>query len=446
MTLTSGLMAVLLAAIAPAKVDWLNITLAVIGIVVAHLANNLMNDLADTEVGTDTEKYPRALYAPHPILSGLVTKRQLFAGILLCQVIDLVIMLTLVARRDWWIAAFALGGLFLSWAYTAPPLRLKRIGLGELDVLLTWGPLMVGGVYYAGTGSLTWQVLAAATVYALLPTSVLMGKHIDKLPYDRPSGTNTFPVLVGEKAARLVTQAMMIGYYVGVIVLVILKSLALARLADPAGRAAAHQRAQGVQEAHPDRPPPNYPIWPLWWAPIAFLHTRRAGGCSWAASSPGRSGPRSARRGRGHDGRSGAGALGPANGRSHCHSGRDEEDSEDDPARGAPADDERGQQDGPSILATAVPCRRSLGIDPVVRRGEIEADFPCARAEHHLRDHLDEPARQQIRRPSKPNRRRPRARTRYKPPSISTPERPTCRAAVVRSWTRRATRTWKSTT
>jgi 1,4-dihydroxy-2-naphthoate octaprenyltransferase len=28
----------------------------------------------------------------------------------------------------------------------------------------------------------------------------------------------------------------------------------------------------------PATPPENYPVWPLWWAPIAFLHTRRAGG------------------------------------------------------------------------------------------------------------------------------------------------------------------------
>ena len=67
-----------------------------VGIVIAHLANNLMNDLADTEVGNDTADYPRALYAPHPILAGLVTKRQLLAGILICQVIDLAIMVTLI--------------------------------------------------------------------------------------------------------------------------------------------------------------------------------------------------------------------------------------------------------------------------------------------------------------------------------------------------------------
>src|SRR5215467_9926146 len=52
MTLTSGLLAVLLAAIAPAtvSVDWLNVTLAVIGIVIAHLANILLNDPAATEI------------------------------------------------------------------------------------------------------------------------------------------------------------------------------------------------------------------------------------------------------------------------------------------------------------------------------------------------------------------------------------------------------------
>jgi 1,4-dihydroxy-2-naphthoate polyprenyltransferase len=118
MTLTSGLLAVLLAAIAPAgtTVDWLNVGLAVAGIVLAHLANNLMNDLTDTQVGSDTENYPRALYAPHPILAGLVTKRQLVTAILICQVLDLAIMVTLIQRRDWWIAAFALGGLFLSYA------------------------------------------------------------------------------------------------------------------------------------------------------------------------------------------------------------------------------------------------------------------------------------------------------------------------------------------
>jgi len=278
MTLTSGLIAVLLAAVADVPVDWLNVTLAVIGIVIAHLANNLMNDLTDTEVGNDTENYPRALYAPHPILSGLVTKRQLLTGIVVCQVLDLAIMVTLIWRVDWWVAAFALGGLFLSWAYTAPPLRLKKRGLGELDVLITWGPLMVGGVYYAGTGSLPWQVLAAATVYALLPTTVLMGKHIDKLPYDAPTGTKTFPVILGAGRAKALTQAMAIAYYVGVVALVVAHALPWPALLTLVGLPRLVWMMRRYAEPRPTERPPDNPVWPLWWAPIAFLHTRRAGG------------------------------------------------------------------------------------------------------------------------------------------------------------------------
>jgi 1,4-dihydroxy-2-naphthoate octaprenyltransferase len=277
MTLTSGLIAVLLAADKP-NVDWLAIMLAVVGIVVAHLANNLMNDLWDTHVGNDTENYPRALYAPHPILSGMVTKRQLVVGIVLCNAIDLVIMLVLWARAGWPIVAFALGGLFLSWAYTAPPFRLKKVGLGELDVLLTWGPLMVGGVYFAGTRDVTWQVLTAATVYALLPTSVLMGKHIDKIPYDGPAGTRTLPVLLGEGRAKATTQAMMIGYYVGVVALVATGGLPWPALLTFLALPALVRVLRQYGKPKPVERPANNPVWPLWWAPLAFVHTRRAGG------------------------------------------------------------------------------------------------------------------------------------------------------------------------
>lgn len=277
MTLVSGLVAALLAVGEPG-LDWRWLTLAVAGIVLAHIANNLMNDLYDTQAGSDTAAYPRALYAPHPVLSGLVSRRTLVTAILLVNLADLAILVVLALARGWPVVAFAVAGFVLSVAYTAPPLRLKKRGLGEPDVLVVWGPLMVGGTFYAATGSITWPVLLASLPYGLLCTTVLMGKHVDKIPYDAPLGIRTLPVILGDRRARTVTLGLMAAFYplVGLCVLVgampwpaLAVVLALPRLAKVWPR---------FRRPPPSEPPPGFPVWPLWYAALAWVHVRQAGG------------------------------------------------------------------------------------------------------------------------------------------------------------------------
>jgi len=251
--------------------------LALVGIVLAHTSNNLLNDLADTDVGLDTESYPRALYAPHPFLSGLVTRRQLLVAVLAINVADLVIMLVLFALRGWPVIVFGLVGLLLSYAYTAPPLRLKKRGLGEPDVLLTWGPLMIAGTYYSAVGDLPWQVWVAAVPYGLLCTTVLMGKHIDKIPYDAPTGTRTLPVLLGEVRARAVTQGLLLSFYVTTVVAVLVGALPWPVLAVALAVPTLVQVLGAFRKGRPDEPPEGFPVWPLWFAAVCFVHTTRAG-------------------------------------------------------------------------------------------------------------------------------------------------------------------------
>jgi hypothetical protein len=74
MTLVAGAVAGLLAVYRDESVAWDWFALAAAGIVLAHMSNNLMNDLFDLEVGTDREDYPRNLYSPHPVLSGVITR------------------------------------------------------------------------------------------------------------------------------------------------------------------------------------------------------------------------------------------------------------------------------------------------------------------------------------------------------------------------------------
>jgi 1,4-dihydroxy-2-naphthoate octaprenyltransferase len=278
MTLVAGALAGLLAVYRDADVAWGWFALAWAGIVLAHMANNLMNDLFDLEVGTDREEYPRNLYSPHPVLSGVISRRGLFLCALAVNIIGLVIMIVLTAARGWPILAFASSGFVLSAAYTAPPLRLKKHGLGEPTVLVVWGPLMVGGTYYAATGEVPGAVILASLPYALLCTTVLMGKHIDKIPWDAPDGTHTLPVLLGESRARAVTKAMFVGFYASVVALVVARVLPIAALLVVLSLPVMHRAWEAYSQPKPEVSPVPNPVWPLWFAAVSFLVTRRAGG------------------------------------------------------------------------------------------------------------------------------------------------------------------------
>jgi 1,4-dihydroxy-2-naphthoate octaprenyltransferase len=278
MTFTSGLIGGLLAIGADAgAVHYGYLALAVVGLEVAHAANNMINDYFDLEGGVDTDEYVRALYAPHPILSGLLTKRQLGTAILVANAVDLAILLVLVAARGPLVAAFALAGLFVSVFYVAPPLRLKHRGLGEPGVFGVWGPLMIGGTYFAATGDLPGWVWVASLPYAILVTTVLFGKHIDKIGPDGARGVRTLPVILGEPLAKRVAAVLMIAFYPIVVgsalagfigPWVMLVVLGIPRLLEVL---ATYRRPR------PDEPPPGYPVWPLWFVSAAFIHTRRAG-------------------------------------------------------------------------------------------------------------------------------------------------------------------------
>jgi 1,4-dihydroxy-2-naphthoate octaprenyltransferase len=276
MTLTAGAMAGLLA-VRQHGFDAGWFALAFIGIVLAHLSNNLLNDLFDTDTGLDTGDYPRALYAPHPILSGMVTRRSLVGAAIVVNWLGIAIMVVLVAARGPLVLAFGLAGVLLNVAYTAPPLRLKKRGLGELDVLLVWGPLMLAGTYYSAVGHLPWRIWIAGLPYGLLCTAVLMGKHIDKLPWDEREGIGTLPVLLGEPRARRVTEALMAGFYVALVVCVLVDALPWPALAALGALPLLVRALKALRRPRPERPPCGFPVWPLWFAAFAFTHTRRAG-------------------------------------------------------------------------------------------------------------------------------------------------------------------------
>ena len=276
MTLTSGLIGGLLASGAT-RPNWWYFLLGLLGLLIAHASNNLINDYFDLASGIDTSSAPRALYGPHPVLSGWITKSELLRAIVILNLADASILGVLFAVRGWLVVLFAVAGLFVSVSYVAPPLRLKHRGLGEPGVFIVWGPLMVCGTYFVTTGELPAWVWVASLPYALLVTTVLIGKHIDKLPYDAGQGVRTLPVILGEQAALRLNQSLMISFYVVTAALVILGVLGIGVVIVFAALPLLWRTVTFYSRPKPERPPPGYPVWPLWYVGAAFIHTRRAG-------------------------------------------------------------------------------------------------------------------------------------------------------------------------
>jgi len=282
MTLTSAFIGGLLAAAdlraAGLPFNWAPFILCLIGLTVAHAVNNMVNDYFDTSGGVDTEDYTRALYAPHPILSGIITKAGLRNAILAANAIDVLIGLYLTFSVGWPIAIFALGGLLISVFYVAPPIKLKHHGLGEPGVFVVWGPLMIGGTYFAVKGDIRPEIFLACIPYALVVTTVLIGKHIDKYKVDKAKGIHTLPVILGEQTSLTLNKLLMISFYVISAILILTRTMgiwvALIAFAIP--------RLLYVLKIYsrpkPEKPPENYPVWPLWFVSAAFHHNKLAGG------------------------------------------------------------------------------------------------------------------------------------------------------------------------
>jgi 1,4-dihydroxy-2-naphthoate octaprenyltransferase len=253
---------------------WLLVT---VGLLFAHATNNLVNDITDHLKGVDKDNYFRAQYGPQPLEHGLMTRNEALLYTAITGLIALAAGVLLVWMRGEATLALLAAGAFFVLFYTWP---LKYIGMGEVAVVIVWGPLMVGGGYYVITGTISPAVVVASLPVALAATTVLFGKHIDKLDADAAKGIRTMPVLLGEARARRATIGMLTLQYALVVALVLNGSLSWILLAI-FGAAPWYVRAvRAFSHPRPTAPPSEYPpnIWPLWFAAFAFQHTRRFGG------------------------------------------------------------------------------------------------------------------------------------------------------------------------
>lgn len=193
--------------------DPLVLFLCLIGLLLMHSGADLFNDYFDYKNGLDTKDYFRSKYMPHPILDGIINDRNLMRLALLHFAISAIIAIYLILLRGPLILFFFILGLIFSYAYQEGP-KLKYHGLGEISTLIVWGPLMIGGTYFAITSNLPMKIIAVSIAYGLFVMLILMGKHIDKYEMDKEKKVATLPVLLGLRKAKIASIIVAILAYV----------------------------------------------------------------------------------------------------------------------------------------------------------------------------------------------------------------------------------------
>ncbi|MBI9051494.1 MAG: prenyltransferase [Anaerolineaceae bacterium] len=247
--------------------------LLAIGLVFAHATNNMINDLTDFQKGVDKDNYFRTQYGPQPMQQGLMTRKEILTYIAITGLIALAAGLPLVLANGlpaWLLLA---AGIVFVLFYTWP---LKYIGLGEIAVILVWGPLMIGGGYFVITGNWSWHVVLASLPYALGTTMVIFGKHIDKLDQDKAKKIHTLPVLLGEKVARATAIGMMVVQYLLVLYLILVGYFSPIMLVILGALYTFPKVWKMFSKPRPAECPADYgeEIWPLWFVAGAFYHNR----------------------------------------------------------------------------------------------------------------------------------------------------------------------------
>ncbi len=163
-----------------------------------------LNDYYDREIDAINEPY-------RPIPSGAISEGQVITQI----VVLLLAGIATAYGLDRWaghefptITCLAIGGAFLSYIYSAPPLKLKQNGwlgnyaLGASYIALPWW------AGHALFGQLNWKIVILTLIYSLAGLGIAVVNDFKSVEGDRKLGLKSLPVMFGVTTAAWICVFM----------------------------------------------------------------------------------------------------------------------------------------------------------------------------------------------------------------------------------------------
>ncbi|MFP4052460.1 MAG: prenyltransferase [Phycisphaerae bacterium] len=203
---------------------WFRFALGFGVVLCTHLAANLVDDYADSASGVDDYDHTHyGLFGGSKLIQEGVLSPQWyfraavsFAGIAAAGAAMLGVLM-----RQWEVPAWFAAVLAVAWMYSHGPFRLAYHGLGELTIVLTFGPAaVVGGAYIQQGARPGWSVVAASLPMGLLVAAILVMNEIPDAPDDASGNKRTLVVRLGAARGWLLLAGVLASIYLLIVALV----------------------------------------------------------------------------------------------------------------------------------------------------------------------------------------------------------------------------------
>lgn len=164
-----------------------------------QIGTNLVNDAVDFKKGADTEKR----IGPQRITqAGILSAKQVMILATVLFALAIACGVPLVMQGGWTIVVIGLLSVAMGYSYTAGPFPLAYLGLGDLFVILFFGLLAVGGIFFLQTGEWSLYSFWLGLQIGLHATVLIAINNLRDRDGDILVNKKTMAVRFGEKFSR----------------------------------------------------------------------------------------------------------------------------------------------------------------------------------------------------------------------------------------------------
>jgi 1,4-dihydroxy-2-naphthoate octaprenyltransferase len=165
-----------------------------------QIGTNFANDVFDFEKGSDNDNRLGPIRATQ---AGLASVRAMKTAALLSLFCALLIGIYLVFIGGVPVLIIGTLSLFLAFAYTSGPFPIAYLGLGEIFVILFFGPVAVGGTHYILSGRISFAAFVVGVSCGLLSAAILVVNNLRDIVEDRKNNKRTLAARFGTTFSRI---------------------------------------------------------------------------------------------------------------------------------------------------------------------------------------------------------------------------------------------------